>query len=62
MAFMLQFSKDSEFVKYSWERLVNEITGRLIISIGNGTFKDEVSVVLSMAVAWSEYNSKKKSK
>ena len=55
MAYILQYTKDSEFVKYTYERLVNTIIGNLIISIGKGKFEDEVNNALSMAICWYKY-------
>lgn len=52
------FSGDSEFLHYSWSQFVDYSVGRIILSIGNGSFRDATMMVLSQAAAWGMYHDK----
>lgn len=55
-------SEDSEFLKWDYNRLIEEITGELILSIGRGEFKTQVRSSIQMAAAWAIYQDTKNPK
>lgn len=51
-----QFSKDSEFLKYDWDKFVQMCVGDIVLAIGKGQFHQAVKFALAQAIAWNFHN------
>ena len=52
------FSEISEFLKMDYEAFIQYAIGELIISIGQGKFRDRAREIISQAAAWGIYHDK----
>jgi hypothetical protein len=46
----------SECLQWTYEQLIRNVTGELIVSIGRGKFNDEVSKWVRICCAWAIYH------
>lgn len=52
------FSEESEFLHLKYKELIDMISGRLIMSIGRGQFKEELYSCIGIVCGWALYNDK----
>jgi hypothetical protein len=53
------FCGNNPFLKYNWSTFQDWCAGLIIISIGAGTIRDDISGILKYSAAWHQYQKAK---
>lgn len=59
MKYYLMFSENSEFLKWSYDELVDHCIGSLVMSIATGSFRQTFIEQANMMIAWYLYSREK---
>lgn len=55
------YGGEAAFFKMHWEEFISYCAGALLVSIGEGKFRSEVSNILRLAIAYEDYYTYKNS-